>query len=166
MSETASRLDQVIKGGNFKGTTRLPKTKAVTLSSNGVITFNTHLRGALYYAGGANKRVVINIDKDNNEILIMVGDKDDRVSTPDASVGATNGAISAINVLQQLEKENDTKILPNGKKTSSYRYEDRTGALEVLIEQEGFLAVLLKNKHRKRNPKGTEEETTASDNVE
>ena len=65
-----------------------------------------------------------------------------------------------------IAQENDFQILPNGVKTSSYRYEDKTGGLEVLRQDDNLLAVLLKNKDRKRNPKATLESVTFSDDVE
>lgn len=164
-SNGKSKLDVLLESGGFKTTMKQAKPKAVTISSNGVLTFNTQLKGAVYKAGGESRSVSISVNKDTQEILILVGDKDPALSEVNANVGATNGAVSAINLLKQLAEENGEWVLPNGIKTSSHRYEDKTGGLEVLRQDDDLLAVLLKKKDRQRNAKVIVESVTASGDV-
>ena len=164
--QDSNKLDQILSSSDFKGTKKQPKPKAVTISSNGVICFNTHLKAELYKAGGKNRKVVIRVNAEENQILIMVGDTDDRVVEHDATVGATNCSISAIETFRLLEDQHNTTILPSGEKTASYRYEDRAGALEVLKAEEGFMAVLLKRQGRKRNRKLPKVEVTVSEDTD
>lgn len=157
MSENGtSKLDSYLSDGKFKGIMNNPKPKRVTISSNGVITFNRSLKESVYKAGGEARNVSITVNNESNEILILIGDENTTVgglANPDAKLGATNSAVSAINVLKQLQEENNITILPNGEKTSSYRFEDKNNGLEILEEKEGLLAILLRNSsgYRQRN---------------
>ena len=143
-------LDELLNSGSFKVMGKKkhakPKSKAITISSTGVMTFNTNLKGSLYRAG---KNVSIRINPDANQLLIIVGEN---IDDANGVVGETNPAVSAINVLRSAEKEYGIEILPNAKKWSSYRYEEGHG-LKIIQEDEEALAILLDLNKKVRNKK-------------
>lgn len=142
-------LEDLISGGGFEVMgKKKAKTRAVTLSSAGVITWNTPLKGALYKAGGKSRNVSIRINADTNQMLLIAGNK---VDDPNATFGEISPSCSAIELLRNSEAKHNIKILPNGEKTSSYRYEESNGGLEVLQEDKESLAILLNLSKRKRN---------------
>lgn len=144
-----STLEDIINGGEFQIMRKQKaKTRAVTLSSSGVITWNTPLKGALYKASGKSRTVSIRINPETNQMLLIAGEK---VDDPNATIGEVSPSCSAIELLRNSEAKHNIKILPNGEKTSSYRYEESNGGLEVLQEDKESLAILLNLSKRKRN---------------
>lgn len=152
-----SKLDDLISGGGFEalatGNSK-NKAKAVTINSAGVITYNTPLKKSVYNAG---RNASIRINAKTNQLLIISGDD---IEDANGSFGQVNPSISAIGVMREIEEKHCIKVLPNGTKTSSYRFEETNGGLEVLQEptkDNKTLAVLLNLSKRRRNPKGTVE---------
>lgn len=159
---STTELNELLNSGRFKVMGRKKaKSKAITISSTGVVTFNTPLKGALYRAG---KKVSIQINPKENQLLIIAGDD---VADANGEVGQTNPAVSAIKIFREAELEYGIKILPNGKKTASYRYEEGNG-LKIIQEDEEALAVLLDLNPKKRisNAFRGKIETFASDLTE
>ncbi len=153
-------LDELLNSGSFKVMGKKkhakPKSKAITISSTGVVTFNTNLKGSLYRAG---KNISIRINPEKNQLLIIAGDD---IEDANGVVGQTNPAISAINILRSAETEYGIEILPNGTKWSSYRYEEGHG-LKVIQEDEQALAILLDLSKKIRNRFRGKIQTFASD---
>lgn len=140
-------LEELITGGGFEVMgKKTAKAKAITISSAGVITWNTPLKASLYRAG-RNVSIMINCDK-NQMLLVAGGDNLDDVN---ATVGKVSPSVSAIEILRDAESTHNIKILPNGVKTSSYRYEEANGGLEVIEETDDVLAIVLNLSIRKRN---------------
>ena len=72
-------------------------------------------------------------------------------------------SLSAIAILRDAESKHNIKILPNSSKTSSYRFEESNGALEVRQEDDDALAILLNLSKRKRNAYRGKIEVTSSE---
>ena len=127
-------LDELLESGSFKVMGKKkhakPKSKAITISSTGVMTFNTNLKGALYRAG---KQVSIQINPDANQLLIIAVEN---IDDANGRVGETNPAVSAINIFRSAETEYGIEILPNAKKWSSYRYEEGHGLEHLALGEE------------------------------
>lgn len=154
-------LDALLKSGRFKVMGRKKsKSKAITISSTGVITYNTPLKGSLYKAG---RQVSIQVNPEANQLLIIAGED---IADANGVVGQTNPAVSAINVFREAELEYGVKILPNGIKTLSYRYEESDGGLEIIQEDEETLAVILNLSQRNRNAKVVVESVTGAELTE
>lgn len=145
MSEI-SKLTELLESGEFKpmGQSK-KKTKAITISKNGVITWNTPFKSSLAKAG---KNVSIQVNPAREQLLIIAGDD---IDNPNALVGSSSPTCSAIKILREAESEHNLRILPNSKKTSSYRFEESDGGLEIIEESDQVLAVLLHLKKRIRN---------------
>ena len=147
ISESKSTLEELINAGGFEVMTKKQKQKprAITISSAGVITWNTPLKGSLYKAG---RNVSIRINTETDQMLLIAG-KD--VDDANGTIGEISPSCSAIEVLRGAEAKHGIKILPNGTKTSSYRYEETNGGLEVVQEDRNALAIVLNLSKRKRN---------------
>jgi len=122
------------------------KPRAITISSGGVITWNTPLKGALYKAG---RNVSIRINTESKQILLVAGGDD--LDGINGTVGEVSPSCSAIKILREAEEKYSYPILPNGTVTSSYRYEESNGGLEVIEESDEALAIIINLKKRKRN---------------
>lgn len=139
-------LEELLNNKEFKVVgKKKKKPRAITISSGGVITWNTPLKGALYKAG---RNVSIRLNTKTNQMLLVAGEKVDEAN---AIVGEVSPSCSAINVLRDAEATHDIKILPNGTKTSSYRYEESNGGLEVVEETDEVLAIIINLSKKRRN---------------
>ena len=149
-------LEELINGGGFEVMgKKTAKAKAITISSAGVITWNTPLKSSLYRAG---RNVSIMINSDKNQMLLIAGEN---IEDANATVGEVSPSVSAIEILRDAESTHNIKILPNGVKTSSYRYEESNSGLEVIEETDDVLAIILNLSKRKRNAYKGKVEVTA-----
>ena len=122
------------------------KPRAITISSGGVITWNTPLKGSLYRAG---RNVSIRINPKTDQMMLVAGG--DNLEGINATVGEVSPSCSAIEILRDAQDKHNIKILPNGTKTSSYRYEESNGGLEVVQESDEYLGIIINLSKRKRN---------------
>ena len=137
------------------------KPRAITISSGGVITWNTPLKGSLYRAG---RNVSIRINPKTDQMMLVAGG--DNLEGINATVGEVSPSCSAIEILRDAQDKHNMpsgKILPNGTKTSSYRYEESNGGLEVVEESDEHLAVIINLSKRKRNAYKGKVTVTASE---
>ena len=143
-------LEELLNDGEFEVIgKKKKKPRAITISSGGVITWNTPLKGALYKAGGESRNVSIRINAKSKQLLLIAGG--DLLDEVNGTVGEVSPSCSAIKILREAEATHNIKILPNGTKTSSYRYEESNGGLEVIEESDEALAIIINLKKRKRN---------------
>ena len=137
------------------------KPRAITISSGGVITWNTPLKGSLYRAG---RNVSIRINPKTDQMMLVAGG--DNLEGINATVGEISPSCSAIEILRDAQDKHNIKILPNGTKTSSYRYEESNGGLEVVQESDEHLGIIINLSKRKRNAYKGKVTVTASELID
>ena len=152
-------LEELLKNKEFEVMgKKKAKSKAITISAGGVITWNTPLKGALYRAG---RNVSIRINPKTDQMMLVAGG--DNLEGINATVGEISPSCSAIEILRDAQDKHNIKILPNGTKTSSYRYEESNGGLEVLQESDEHLGIIINLSKRKRNAYKGKVTVTASE---
>ena len=152
-------LEELLKNKEFEVMgKKKAKSKAITISAGGVITWNTPLKGALYRAG---RNVSIRINPKTDQMMLVAGG--DNLEGINATVGEISPSCSAIEILRDAQDKHNIKILPNGTKTSSYRYEESNGGLEVVQESDEHLGIIINLSKRKRNAYKGKVTVTASE---